>query len=84
LSEILRVRKCFFNISFSYREKDCSSLIFLIPSLISFVFTILNGYARKDERSHVALGVLQLLFGDLISGILMLCSGGGCENAKKS
>ena len=51
-------------------------IILILLTGVQIVFMILNGKARKDEYSHIALGVLQLIFGGLISGILMLVSGG--------
>jgi hypothetical protein len=41
-------------------------------ALIQIIFVVLNGKARKDIKGHTALGVLQILFGDLIAGILII------------
>lgn len=55
-------------------------IVMIILAGVQVMFMILNGKARKDDYSHIALGVLQLIFGGLISGILMLCSGGNTKN----
>ncbi|MDR0674885.1 MAG: DUF308 domain-containing protein [Mycoplasmataceae bacterium] len=47
-------------------------IVFLVLGIIQIIFAILDGKARKDQQSHIALGVLQILFGSLISGILVL------------
>jgi FtsH-binding integral membrane protein len=46
--------------------------ILLALSLIQILFVVLNSKARKDLKGHTALGVLQIIFGNLISGILII------------
>jgi uncharacterized membrane protein len=40
---------------------------------------VLNSKTKKDLRNHIALGVLQIIFGDIIAGILMLIKNATCR-----
>ncbi|MDR0825855.1 MAG: hypothetical protein LBM72_01160 [Mycoplasmataceae bacterium] len=52
------------------------TIVLAIMLGVAITFLVLNGKARKDTKPHIASGVLQIIFGSLISGILILCSGG--------
>jgi hypothetical protein len=41
-------------------------------ALAQIIFVIFNKKACKDATSHIALGVLQIIFGDVVSGIMVL------------
>jgi hypothetical protein len=51
-------------------------LVFVILAIMQVPLLFLNIKISKDEYSHVALGVCNIVFGGLVSGILILCSGG--------
>jgi hypothetical protein len=39
----------------------------------------LNSKAKNDLKNHIALGVLQIIFGDIVAGILMLIKNKTCR-----
>lgn len=54
-------------------------IVLLGLGLVQIVFTVLNGKARHDLNDHVALGVLQIIFGSLPAGILVIIKNKTCR-----
>jgi hypothetical protein len=53
--------------------------ILLALGLIQIIFVVLNSKAKNDLKNHIALGVLQIIFGDIVAGILMLIKNKTCR-----
>jgi hypothetical protein len=54
-------------------------VILMVLGLVQIIFVVLNSKAKNDLKDHIALGVLQIIFGGVPAGILILIKNKTCR-----